>query len=38
MNGRLVVNNAHCRNWPGDVHVSNEKLYIIHSDSDGQFF
>ena len=22
--GRVVVNNAHCRNWPGDVHVGND--------------
>ena len=36
--GRLVVNNAHCRNWPGDVHVGNEQLCIIHIDADGQFF
>ena len=36
--GRLVVNNAHCRNWSGDVHVGNEQLCIIHSDADGQFF
>ena len=36
--GRLVVNNAHCRNWPGDVHVGNEQLCIIHGDADGQFF
>ena len=36
--GRLVVNNAHCRNWArGDVHVGNEQLCIIHSDADGQF-
>ena len=36
--GRLVVNNAHCRNWPRDVHVGNEQLCIIHTDADGQFF
>ena len=36
--GRLVVNNGHCRNWPGDVHVGNEQLNIIDSDADGQFF
>ena len=35
--GRLVVNNAYCRNWPGDVHLGNEQLCIIHSDADGQF-
>ena len=38
LSGRVVVNNAHCRNCPGDVHVSNEQLCIIHSDADGQFF
>ena len=36
--GRLVMNNAHCRNWPEDVHVGNEQLCIIHSDADGLFF
>ena len=36
--GRLVVNNANCRNWLGDVHVGNEQLCIIHSVADGQFF
>ena len=36
--GRLVVNNAHCSNWAGDVHIGNELLCIIHSDADGQFF
>ena len=30
---QVVVNNAHCRNLPGD-----EQLCIIHSDVDGQFF
>ena len=38
VNGRLVVKNAHCGNWPGDVHVGNEQLYIVNSDADGQFF
>ena len=36
--GGLVVNNTHCRNWRGDVHVGNEQLCIIHSNADGQFF
>ena len=36
--GRLVVNNTHCRNWPGGVHIGNEQLCIIHNDADGQFF
>ena len=36
--GRLVMNNANFRNWPGDVHVGNEQLCVIHSDDDGQFF
>ena len=31
--GRLVVNGAQCRNWPGDVHVVNKQLCIIHSDA-----
>ena len=35
---RVVVNNTHCRNWPGDVDIGNEQLCIIHSDADGQFF
>ena len=26
------MNNTHCRNWPGDVHVGNEQLCIIYSD------
>ena len=34
--GRVVINNTHCRNWPGDVHVGNEQPCIIHSDADGQ--
>ena len=28
--GRVVVNNTHCWNCPGDVHVGNEQLCIIH--------
>ena len=27
-----------CRNWSEDIHVGNEKLCIIHSDTDAQFF
>ena len=32
------MNNTHCRNWPGDMHVGNEQLCIIDSDADGQLF
>ena len=28
------MNNTHCRNWPGDVHVGDEQLCIIHSYAD----
>ena len=36
--GRVVGNNTHCMSWPGDIHVGNAQLCIIHSDADGQFF
>ena len=36
--GPVVVNNTHCRNWPEDIHVGNEQLCVIYSDTDGQFF
>ena len=36
--GLLIVNDNHCRSWPGDVHVGDEKLCIIYSDADGQLF
>ena len=42
--GRLVVNNAHCRNWRGDVHVDNDNyvlsitMLMISSSRWGSFF
>ena len=31
------MNNTHCRNWPGDVHVGNEML-MVSSSRWGSFF
>ena len=42
--GRLVVNNAHCMNWQGDVHVGNENsvlsiaMLMVSSSRWGSFF